>query len=195
MSNLLYPFILGIVTKVYDDIIDINLNVSTDIITILQSLIILFFTLTSYGDFYFSFACLVVSYLNPGFDNPFWKSIRYVAFILTIINLPNAGNNIILKTILSVLAIIGILLLAVFEDKLFPEEVSIEKIVFRFLLIFGFGIATIFLQMGILPIPRFAVEPLSKTTTIMCTNMIVSVSIMYYLLFYSNKSLKELNGL
>ena len=193
--SLIYPFILGIVTKVYDDIIDIKLNVSQDVIQILQSLIILFFTLTAYGDFYFSFACLLISLLNSGFDNPFWKSLSSVALLLTVINLSNVGNNIILKIIASIGAIFSILLIAVFEDRLFPEEVSVEKIFFRFLLIFGFGIATIVLQIGILPIPRFAIEPLSKTTTIMCMNMVVSVSIMSYLLYFSGKSLKELNGL
>jgi hypothetical protein len=81
-----------------------------------------------------------------------------------------------------------------FEDKLFPEEVSIEKIVFRSLLIAAFGIISVLLYFKILPLPSFSIGPLLKTTLIMFANMIVSVSIMTYLLFYSGKSLKELNG-
>jgi hypothetical protein len=193
--SLIYPFILGIVTKVYDDIIDIKLNVSQNIIQILQSLIIVFITLTAYNDFYLSFCFSVVAYLNSGFDNPFWKSLIPLSVLLTIINFPSAGKNILLKIFATLAAVFAVLIIAVFEDKLFPEEVSIEKIFFRFLLIFGFGIITFILNLRILPVPSFAVPPLSKTTTIMGSNMIVSVIMMSYLLFFSGKSLKELNGL
>jgi hypothetical protein len=193
--SLLYPFILGIVTKVYDDIIDIKLNVSDLIIQILQSLIILFIILTAYNDFYLSFCFSIVAFLNSGFDNPFWKSLIPLSILLTILNFPKSGNHIILKIIATMGAIFGVLLLATFEDKLFPEEVSIEKIFFRFLLIFGFGIATLILNLRILPIPNFAIPPLTKTTIIMGSNMIVSVVIMTYLLYFSGKSLKELNEL
>lgn len=191
--SIVNPFILGIVTKVYDDIIDIKLDAPENFIAVLQSLIILFFTLTAYNDFYFSFACCVVALLNSGFDNPFWKSLIPVAIILTIINFSVAGNNFILKIILALFAIAGILTIAVFEDRLFPEEVSIEKIVFRSLLFFGFIGATIFLKLKILPLPNFSFSSLSKTTTLMASNMLVSVSMMSYLLFFSGKSLKELN--
>lgn len=193
--SIINPLILGIVTKVYDDIIDINLDVSENFIAALQSLIIMFFTLTAYNDFYFSFACCVVALLNSGFDNPFWKSLIPVAIILTIINFSVAGNNFILKIILALFAIAGILTIAVFEDRLFPEEVSIEKIVFRSLLFFGFVGTTIFLKLKIIPLPNFSFSSLAKTTTLMATNMLVSVSMMAYLLFYSGKSLKELNGI
>lgn len=193
--NIIYPFILGIVTKVYDDIIDINLNVPKLILQILQSLIVVFIVLTAYNDFYLSFAFSIVSLLNSGFDNPFWKSLIPLSIALTIINFSSAGNYVILKIIAATAAIFGILIIAIFEDKLFPEEVSIEKLFFRFLLIFGFGIGTLILNSKILPIPKFAVSSLSKTTIIMGSNMIVSVAILTYLLYFSGKSLKELNGL
>jgi hypothetical protein len=194
IPNILNPFILGIITKVYDDIIDINLKVSNEIISALQSLIILFFTFTSQNDFIFSFACSVVSLLNKGFDNPFWKSLIIISIVLTIYNLPYCGNNILLKLFTALIALAGILTIAKFEDKLFPEEVSIEKIVFRILLLIIFGLLSVLLYYNILPLPSFSVGPLLKTTIILFSNMIVSVSIMTYLLYYSGRSLKELNG-
>jgi hypothetical protein len=189
------PFMLGIVTKIYDDIVDIKLDVSTNIVHILQSLIILFFTLTAYNDFYFSFPCVIVSLLNSGFDNPFWKSVIPVTIITTILNIPYVGNNFILKILAATAAVLGILVLAFFEDKLFPEEVSIEKIGFRSMLMVVFPIAALIINSKVLPLPNFSVKPLFKLASFMFSNMIASVSIMTYLLYYSGKSLKELNGL
>jgi hypothetical protein len=189
------PFIFGIVTKIYDDIVDIKLDISTNVIYILQSLIILFFTLTAYNDFYFSFPCVIVSLLNSGFDNPFWKSVIPVTIIITLYNIPYMGNRFILKILAATAAVLGILLLATFEDKLFPEEVSIEKIVFRGILMIVFGFGAVIINSKVLPLPTFSIKPISKLAIFMFSNMIVSVSIMTYLLYYSGKSLNELNGL
>lgn len=189
------PFILGIVTKIYDDIVDIKLDISTNIIYILQAMIILFFTLTAQNDFYFSFPCVIVCLLNSGFDNPFWKSLIPVTIIITLLNIPYMGNNFILKILAATAAVLGILVLATFEDKLFPEEVSIEKIAFRGILMFVFAIGAIIINLKVIPLPNFSIRPLSKLAFFMFSNMIASVTIMCYLLFYSGKSLKELNGL
>jgi len=188
------PFMLGIVTKIYDDIVDIKLDISTNIVHILQSLIILFFTLTAYNDFYFSFPCVIVSLLNSGFDNPFWKSLIPVIIIVTLLNIPYMGNRFILKILAATSAVLGIIVLATFEDKLFPEEVSIEKIVFRGMLMFVFAIGAVIINSKVLPLPTFSIKPLFKLASFMFSNMIASVSIMTYLLYYSGKSLKELNG-
>jgi len=51
------------------------------------------------------------------------------------------------------------------------------------------------LHFKILPLHTFSVQPLLKTTLIMLSNMCVSVGIMTYMLYFSGKSLKELNGL
>ena len=189
------PFIFGIITKVYDDIVDIKLDISTNVIYILQSLIILFFTLTAYNDFYFSFPCVIVSLLNSGFDNPFWRSVIPVTIIITLYNIPYIGNRFILKILAATAAVLGILVLATFEDKLFPEEVSIEKIVFRGMLMFVFAFGAVIINSKVLPLPNFSIKPLFKLAVFMLSNMIASVSIMTYLLYYSGKSLKELNGL
>ena len=189
------PFMLGIFTKIYDDIVDIKLDISTNIIHNLQAMIVLFFTLTAYNDFYFSFPCVIVSLLNSGFDNPFWKSLIPVIIIVTLLNIPYVGNRFILKILAATSAVLGIIVLATFEDKLFPEEVSIEKIVFRGMLMFVFAIGAVIINSKVLPLPTFSIEPLFKLASFMFSNMIASVSIMTYLLYYSGKSLKELNGL
>jgi hypothetical protein len=136
-----------------------------------------------------------VSLLNSGFDNPFWKSIIPVTIIITLYNIPYLGNNFILKILAATAAVLGILVLATFEDKLFPEEVSIEKIFFRGMLMFVFAFGAVIINSKVLPLPNFSVKPIFKLATFMFSNMIASVSIMTYLLYYSGKSLKELNGL
>jgi hypothetical protein len=118
-----------------------------------------------------------------------------VTIIVALLNIPYMGNNFILKILAATIAVLGILVLATFEDKLFPEEVSIEKIVFRGILMFVFAIGAIIINLKVLPLPNFSVRPLSKLAFFMFSNMIVSVTIMSYLLYYSGKSLKELNGL
>lgn len=190
MSSL-YPFILGMTTKVYDDMIDIGFELPENVVSILQSLIVFFFTLTALGDFYFSFACLIVSSVNRGFDNPFWKSLFPICFLLTVINLPYAGRWIFLKMILSVIGLIFILLFAYLEDLVFPEEVSKAKIIFRSLLLVGFGLASLVLSYPILPLPSFSIQPLYKTTILLFAHMIVSVATMFHFLDKKPTQTKE----
>ena len=118
-----------------------------------------------------------------------------MTIIITLYNIPYLGNNFILKILAATAAVLGILVLATFEDKLFPEEVSIEKIFFRGMLMFVFAFGAVIINSKVLPLPNFSVKPIFKLATFMFSNMIASVSIMTYLLYYSGKSLKELNGL
>ena len=178
-----YPLILGIVTKVYDDIMDAGFEVPANIVSIIQSLIIFFLTLTALGDFYFSFACLVITSMNSGFDNPFWKSFFPICALLVVINLPNAGRWMFLKMILALFPLAAILFIAYMEELLFPEEVSPLKIMTRALLIVGFGFAALILELGILPIPSYGVIPLWKTSVLLSSHMMVSVANMSYILY------------
>ena len=181
---MLYPLMLGVVTKVYDDIVDVGFKIPDNHISSLQSIIVSLFTLTAFGDFYFSLSCFIVSSFNSGFDNPFWKSFFPLCMLLTIINIPYAGRFMLLKIVLVLLAVAIILLFAYAEELLFPEEVSLVKIVFRSLLIIGFAFASLILSFGFLPIPTFIVQPLLKTTMLLFTNMIVSVGNMTYLWYH-----------
>lgn len=178
----IYPLILGVVTKVYDDIVDVGFDIPADVVSILQSLIIFFFTLTAFGDFYFSFACLVVCSVNSGFDNPFWKSFFPICVLLTVINLPNAGRWVLLKMFIALFPLAAILFGAYLEELVFPEEVSPLKLVSRVIMVIGFMFAAWILSLGVLPIPSYGVVPLYKTCMLLITQMIVSVGTMSYLL-------------
>ncbi len=177
-----YPLILGVVTKVYDDIMDAGFEVPANVVSIIQSLIIFFLTLTALGDFYFSFACLVISGVNSGFDNPFWKSFFPICVLLTVINLPYAGRWVFLKMFVALFPLAAILFGAYLEELMFPEEVSPLKLVSRATLIFGFSFAAWILSLGVLPIPSYGVGPLYKTCLFFITHMMVSVGTMSYLL-------------
>lgn len=173
--DIINPLILGIIAKLYDDIIDMNMNVSPIIVEILQSVLILFFTLTSLNDFYFSLACFITAMFNSGFDNPFWKSIIVVCAIITIINLPHIGKNAFIKICLTIVVIVCILFIALLEDRKFPEEVSSKKIFFRVLLVIIFGIIAFSPLMDHLPIPYFGKGPIRKAVLILFTNLIVNI--------------------
>lgn len=189
----IFPVLLGIVTKLYDDAVDMNMNVSPVIVESLKSLMIALLVFTTGNDFYLAFSFFIVSLFNSGFDNPFWKSITPVAFLLTIYTLPYMGENAIYNILLCIIVLCGILLLAMFEDRLFSEEVSIEKITSRILISIGLGLMIIVPYMDWFMVPEFSRHAIHTTTIVMFANMLTSACIMIYLLYYSGKSLQELN--
>ena len=188
--NPLYPILLGINTKVCDDMLDGVISVSPVIAQCVQSVLIVLFMLTAQNDFYFSLVCFVLTLFNVGIDQPFWKSLIPVAAIMTLLYLPMMGDHAILKIILTFIALGAFLLVMTFEDRLFPEEVSKEKIVFRAILILGM------IGFYFTPImdwfPRFSKEPIQKNILIMISYLCMSVATMSYL-FYANKPQKGTN--
>jgi hypothetical protein len=181
--NAAYPLILGVVTKVYDDIMDAGFQVPANVVAIVQSLIIFFFTLTALGDFYFSFACLVISGCNSGFDNPFWKSIFPICALLLIINFDHAGRLALLKMFVALFVLAAILFGAYIEELLFPEEVSPLKLISRAFMMIGFAFAAFILELGILPIPSYGIIPLWKASVLLFSHMIISVANISYLMY------------
>jgi hypothetical protein len=181
--NAVYPLILGVVTKVYDDIMDAGFEVPANVVSIVQSLIIFFLTLTALGDFYFSFACLVISGFNSGFDNPFWKSIFPICALLVVMNLDHAGRWVLLKMFVALIPLAAILFGAYIEELLFPEEVSPLKLVSRAIMMVGFACGAFILELGILPIPSYGVIPLWKASVLLFSHMIISVANISYLMY------------
>jgi len=192
MSSI-FPIGLGIVTKLYDDAVDIQLGISPVIVESLKSLMIALLVFTTGHDFYLAFSFLVVSLFNSGFDNPFWKSITPVALLLTLYTSPYMGDNAIYKIVACIVVLVGVLIVAMFEDRLFSEEVSIEKLVSRVLICIALGLMLVVPYMDWLMIPEFSRNSIHTTTIVMFSNMLTSVCIMTYLLYYSGKSLQELN--
>lgn len=173
-----YSFLLGILTKCFDDVVDLKLPVGDLIQYSLQSVIVLFMTLVSYQDMYFSYACLFVVVLNSGFDHPFWKSFLPLTILFCVINLPWRGDHFILKLILSTIGVLSILGIAYLEDKYFPEEYSIRKIISRILAICVFLSGLIIIQ--ILPFPRFSHVPIQKTIYLMTGYLLTSILFQCY---------------
>lgn len=129
LNDNIVSFILGIVLKGYDDIIDNNIKVSDTIIEFLKSLIVCLFVLLSYNDFSFSISIvitLILSYTVGGVDLPFWKSLLGIAIITSFISF-KLEDNIFQRFILILLLPIGIIL----DPLLFPEEKSTQKTLFR----------------------------------------------------------------
>ena len=191
--NYLYPLLVGGVTKLYDDLSDKNIVTYPAIVESFKSVLISLLTIISLDDFYFSFSCMILALFNCGIDNPFWESIAAVSAMLTIKNIPLMGENVILKIGLTIAALIIFLVVSIFEDRLFPEEVSIEKIFFRMLLMVGFAILSFSPVMEFFPFPTFSKVPIKKGILIMLAYSTVSVITMAYLLYFSGLSLSELN--
>jgi len=188
--NPLYPVLLGINTKVCDDVLDGVISLSPAIALSVQSVLIALFMLTAQNDFYFSLSCLVLTLFNVGIDQPFWKSLIPVASIATLLYLPLMGDNALLKILLTFFALGALLVGKVFEERLFPEEVSKEKIAFRVILVLGM-IGFYFSPM-MEWLPSYSKEPIQKSLLIMISYLCMSVATMTYLL-YSNKVQKAVN--
>lgn len=188
--NPLYPVLLGINTKVCDDVLDGVISLSPTIAQSVQSVLIVLFILTAQNDFYFSLSCLVLTLFNVGIDQPFWKSLIPVAVIATLLCTPLMGDNAPLKIILTFLALGALLVGMVFEERLFPEEVSKEKIVFRVILVLG--MIGVYVSPIMDWLPTFSKEPIQKSILIMISYLCMSVATMTYLM-YSNKSQKAKN--
>lgn len=188
--NPLYPVLLGINTKVCDDVLDGVISLSPAIAHSVQSVLIVLFMLTAQDDFYFSLSCFVLTLFNVGIDQPFWKSLIPVAAIATILYLPLMEENAFLKFILTLLAIGALLVGMVFEERLFPEEVGKEKIVFRVILIIG--MIGFYFSPFMEWLPSYLNEPVQKHILIMISYLCMSVATMTYLM-YSNKVQKAAN--
>ena len=188
-----FPVALGVVAKLYDDAVDIQLDISPIVIESLKSLMIALIVLTTGNDFYLAFSFFVISFFNSGFDNPFWKSIAPVTLLLTLYTFPHSGEYAIYKIGASLVVILGVLVLAMFEDRLFSEEVSIEKITSRIAVCIVLGLMLVLPYMDWFMVTEFSRSAIHTTTIIMFANMLTSVFSMTYLLYYSGKSLQELN--
>jgi hypothetical protein len=189
-----YPILLGALIKIYDDMEDMKLVHQPVILSSLQSLIVLLFALTSFQDFYFAFSCFILCLFQIGFDHPFWKSLIPVTAVMFLINIPNSGNNTILKMILCIAAIAVFAVLAMVEEKLFQEEVSLQKIIFRTFLLFCFGVGFWLYFMYSDMLPTSLLPLISKTLLILIAYLAVSVGNMSYQLFYSSNLRTDTTG-
>lgn len=169
----IFSLILGTLIKIVDDIVDRPILVGALTQHVLQSVIILFFTLITSSDFYFSYASLLVLSFNPGMEHPFWKSLLPVAIILLILTSQYRGNYMIIKLFLCTIGVGGLLLFTHTEDICFPEETSSRKMVSRVGIVVCLLLST--LVIPYFPLPLFSIAPLQKTIGISIGYLMISI--------------------
>lgn len=175
-----FSVLLGVLTKVFDDVVDRGLPVEGIALHSLQTVIVLLFALIAYQDVYFSYACLLVVVINSGFDHPFWNSFLPLTLILFLVSLPWRGSLFPVKLILCTLGVLAILVVAYYEDKYFPEEYSLRKIVSR-VIASGIFLSGLWIIPRLpLPLPRFSVAPIEKTIYIMVAYLSTSIAFQTY---------------
>ena len=127
----LFPLLIGITGKIYDDIEDQHIIINPLITESLKSINLLFYTLTSKSDFMFSLSTLILAAIGAGIDNLFWKSFIFIATVLSFISfLSFTSTN--WRFFLVMITIF--LIFTHIEERAFPEEYSIKKLISR---IFG----------------------------------------------------------
>lgn len=174
----LYGLLLGILTKVFDDIVDRHQAIEDLTLSTLQSLIIMLYTLVGWNDVYFMYSCLFVIVLNSGFDHPFWNSFLPVTLVLFGVGLSERGDWFLPKLLFSTISVIGILSIAYIEELYFPEEYSLRKIISRVMTLIVFIVWLWVIP--VLPLPAFFIVPLEKTLYIMSGYMFTSVVLQTY---------------
>lgn len=175
-----FSLLLGVLTKIVDDVVDRGFQMDGIVLHSLQSVIVLLFTLISYKDVYFSYSCLLVVMINSGFDHPFWNSFLPLTLILFVISLPWRGSLFPVKLLLCTFGVMAVLVGAYYEDKLFPEEYSLRKIASRAVAATIFLIGLWIIPHLPIPLPRFSVAPIEKTLYIMLSYLITSIVLQTY---------------
>lgn len=122
---------LGILMKLYDELIDLHIHISDTILESIKGMITGLFTLLSVKDFNFSFLTWIAfigNYFVGGVDTPFWKSFALFSFITSILfyQTMNLTNNFIIFGFVFLFTI-------VVEPCVFPEETSNLKTFARLL--------------------------------------------------------------
>jgi hypothetical protein len=135
---MIIPLFSGIFLKLYDDIHDNNIEISSDQKELLKVLIVCFFTVWFMLDLGCSFLFVIISiacYFLKQIDNEFWRACMTIPFITTFTNY----NKFQFIGLIDFIERIGYILAFTFgifvESNMFPEEFSINKLLFRLLII------------------------------------------------------------
>lgn len=170
--------LFGVFVKGYDDGVDGAYSLSPFVASSLQSLLVAVFTLLSGNDFYFTLACFFFACLNPGIDQPFWKStIPLTGFLLWMSFTPEVS---LARTLATTLGIAVFLLGTFIEDFFFPEEYSWKKAYSRIFMLAGALLASMVHPWIGEFLPRFSYVPIQKTIYILLGYLSVSVVSQFY---------------
>jgi hypothetical protein len=139
--SVLYPLLLGIAIKGYDDIVDMKLLDDPTIIHTLQSFIITLITIIGYQDVYIGLAYVIIGLCCTGMDHPFWRSGSYVLFVLFLTTLPFSEQATVYGTGITVSVLLSFMYGQYVEHLHFPEEYSWKKCLSRILFVIGLILA------------------------------------------------------
>lgn len=191
----IYAILLGICIKLYDDIVDLKLNIKLNINNIIlesiKHLIILFAVLLSHNDFPLAISLLLLLLINPGIDTDYWKGFLPLLILVCIISYKGSIN-----ILGPIILLIPFCIIAYIEDKLFIKEISIYKFLVR---LFGFIVLLLILPYNInnyleLSYPSFFKD--TKFTEVMLYTVqgcfIISILTQLYYLFI-NKDVGNIN--
>jgi hypothetical protein len=134
---MIIPLFSGIFLKLYDDIHDNNIEISSEEKELLKVLIVCFFSVWFMLDLGCSFLFVIISiacYFLKQIDNEFWRACMLIPFITTFTNYNKfqfIGIIDFMERIGYILAFTGGIFV---ESNIFPEEFSISKLLFRLLI-------------------------------------------------------------
>jgi hypothetical protein len=150
----------GAVHKLYDDLADNNANISSQNLEIIKVLMVCLMTaafMMNVGFSFFFLVLILVYWFVGKIDNEFWKACVPIPIITTLINIHKFEFIGVIDIIQRVVFIIWIAVMSIGEDKVFPEETSTPKTLFRLGMILVSVIILYFTQ-------SFTSYPFIKTT-------------------------------
>jgi hypothetical protein len=124
-------FMLGVVLKLTDDIIDLDINTSNLTLELLKGLVIALHTYIGYGDFAYNLVIvtlLTASYFFKGIDCAYWQAIWIISIILCILSIAPLQS----VWVIGLIALIATICIGI-EAVIFTEETSIRKILWSVL--------------------------------------------------------------
>lgn len=181
----IFPFLIGVFGKIIDEIDDNKLNTNTFLYESLKSLNICFYTLACKNDFLFAFSTFILSIFGAGIDTFFWKTFIIIGLILSIIYLTPVDNWPLFILIISI-----IIISTHIEEKSFPEEFSIKKLITR--IVGLILLSVIYFIPNISKIFNYSITTtnityISKLILIALGGLFISIISQIYFLWFSNR--------
>jgi hypothetical protein len=159
---MILPLFSGIFIKLYDDMHDNNIEISSDQKELLKVLIVCVCTLWFMSDLTLTIIAIfgtIVCYFVNQVDNEFWRACMVIPLVTLFINyneIPQfIGNTFLMKYTAFVFTVLAIG--TYLENKFIPEEFSITKLLIRIIAII---LATIGLNISpLFGFPRNLTDP------------------------------------
>jgi len=125
----IYSFVLGMLVKLFDEIVDLGIKVEDFYIELIKGFILLLFILLGIDDFAFSLSMGVTffgSWLVGGIDTAFWKVTTVIIGVLAVIS-ASPLDHLAWKIIPMMVMPFAVAI----EAIMYPEEHSLRKIINR----------------------------------------------------------------